>query len=188
MRFALAVGELLHATRWPLALVMAASLLAAGPGNNRPALAEFLVLSAAGTFVGASLGRLLARRADSAAAQSGNRNSRMHGLPILSFVPLWETRRQIEPRRLALVAMPVMLAAPMGVPAGHIAMALAAWIPLVYLQTAMRESGRTVAAIRRWIPLSALRPPQLQWYARRLVVSAWLACGVALWAGWQVLS
>jgi hypothetical protein len=188
VRSMLAAAGLMHATRWPAALLLAGSLLASGSGNNRAALVELLWLCAAAPVMGAALGRLLMRRPGGAAEEPRRRATRVHGLAVLSYVPLWETRRQVDPRQLALIAMPVLLAAPMGVVAGKVAMALAAWIPLAYAEAAMREAGRTVAAIRRWMPQSALQPLQLQWFVRRLVAVAWLAGGIALWAGWQVLA
>jgi hypothetical protein len=167
--------------------LLAGSLLAIGSRNDGAALMELLWLCAAATIMGAALGRLLLRRSG-AADEPRRRATRVHGLAVLSYVPLWETRRQLDPRRLALIAMPVLLAAPMGAVAGKVAMVLAVWIPLAYGEAAMREAGRTVAAIRRWMPLSALQPLQLQWFARRLVAVAWLAGGITLWAGWQVLA
>jgi len=176
----------LRALRMPAVFLLVCLLLAAGGGHPQD-LPELLIIPLAGSFFGMSFARLLVRRPDPAAdarlpAAPGR------GMAALSWVPLQEARRQLQPRRLSLLAIPVLLAAPMAAPAGDVALALLAWLPLVYLLTGMREAARVVAVLRSWLPASALRGLPLRWFAWRLVATAIAVCVLALWATRQVWS
>jgi len=184
-RFAFQVIRTLRALRWPAALVLAAALLAAGAGPHAEGFLELCGISVAATALGASMAGLLLRRSRDEVRTS--QASRSRGLAALSWVPLRETARQLDLRRISLLALPVMLAAPMGVPAGEVALALMAWLPLLYLVTAAREAGNTSGAIRRWLRTSRIQPMQLRWLVWKHVTLAWLGSGIALWVTWQAL-
>jgi hypothetical protein len=76
--------------------------------------------------------------------------SRVSGWTVLSRIPFQQTSRQLPARRVAFLAAPVMLAAPMGSLVQQIAGAIAAWVLLLYVSTWMREASRTVVALRSW--------------------------------------
>ena len=184
-RWLLVTLGILGSLRWPLALALASVLLVAGEESSRH-LQELLLMSLGGSLLGAALAAML-HRSREAAEGDGGVPARGRGLAALSWAPLQEAWRQMHLRRLALLSMPLLLAAPMGTPAGEVAAALAAWIPMLFLITSAREAARTVEVAGRWLPLNVLGSLHLRWWAWRYVAGTGAVCVFAAWAGWKVL-
>lgn len=175
----------LHVARWPVALAMAALILAWGDAQSTRSLAELVLLS----FFGLTCGALFAWNLGSPKVADGpvpSEHSRASGLAVLSSVPFRQASRQLNRRRVLLLTAPVMLAAPMGSLVQHIAAAMGAWVLLLYVSTWMREARRTVEALRKWLHRSGLAPWRLQWLVWRYVIPAALLSVAVLWFGWRV--
>jgi len=172
--------------RWPAGLAFAALILAWGDAQSTQGLVELLLLP----LLGGTCGALFAwnvmagsRVADDPASRA---TSRVSGWTMLSRIPFQQTSRRLPARRVAFLATPVMLAAPMGSLVQQIAGAIAAWVLLLYVSTWMREASRTVVTLRRWMPHSRLAPLRLYWLVWRYVILAALLSIAALWVGGRV--
>lgn len=178
----LLLARLLHAVRWPVGMVVAVTLLSLGGEGERTEFSELLVIASAALILGAVLAWALASGLRTASSSAVTGASRANGLAALSWAPLHEARRQLNLRRLALLAVPVMLLAPMGTPAQHVLQGILAWVPLLFLLGFIREAARNSAAIRRWLPLV---PARLHWWIWRHVALVTLLAISALAIAWR---
>jgi hypothetical protein len=183
---ALFLVRLVHAVRWPLGLALAALLLSVG-GASQAHLTELLLIVCFSILGGASLAWLLLSRRAAASGPSRSVGSSSRGLAVLSRVPLRETRRQLDLRRVSVLVVPLLLGAPMGTAVRQLLWALVVWVSLLYLGTWVREAIRTGQVIRAWLPRMQLPRMQLYWWVWRHVVLAALLCAAALWLGWRVM-
>ena len=181
------LARLLYAVRWPLGLALAAALLAAGSALAEAHLVEVLLIAGFALIGGASLAwLLLGRRVDTTVHSPITKVSRTCGLPALSWVPLRETSRLLDPRRLALLAVPVLLAAPMGSAAEEVLRVLAGWMVLLYVGNWLRQAAHTARVMQRWMPRMNSSARHLHWFIWRHVLLATLLGAAALWLGWRL--
>lgn len=174
------LAALLRAGRGPAVLSSAALLLGLG-SRNFTGMRELLLMAALACVAGGTLWWLLATRREpvarpvSATASTG-------GLASLSRIPLREAGRQFDMRRATLIAVPVMLAAPMGSTAGGVGMALAGWLPLTFVALCCREAATVHRVMHAWqghrVP--AWRLMMLVWrYVALLLALVLLAVGLS---------
>jgi hypothetical protein len=183
----LLLARLLRALRWPVALVLAAGLLSLGSPRAAAHLVEVLLFAGFAVLGGASLAwLLLSRRVATPGHEMSARFASRRGLPALSWVPLHETSRQFEPRRLALLGVPVLLLAPMGSAAQEVLRALAGWVVLLYISSWWRQALQAARAMHRWMPQAGHPARRLHWYLWRHVLLATLLGAAALWLGWRL--
>ncbi len=184
---ALFAVRLLGAVRWPVGVALAALLLSFGSPHAAAHLGEMLLVDGFALIGGASLAWLLLGHRQQAAAVAAYRQPpRGHGLSALSWVPLRETNRLLQPRRLALLAVPIMLLAPMGSAAQEVFRALLGWTILLYIANCWREATHTTRAMEKWLPDAGLRARRLHWYIWRHVMLATALGAAMLWLGWRV--
>jgi hypothetical protein len=180
------LARLLRALRWPLGLALAAALLSLGSPRAATHLVEVLLFAGFAVMGGASLAwLLLGRRVAGPGHAKTRRFSSSRGLPALSWVPLHETNRQLDPRRLALLGVPVLLLAPMGSAAQEVLRALGGWVVLLYISSWWRQAAQAARAMDQWMPRVGRRSSRLGWYIWRHVVLATLLGAAALWLGWR---
>jgi len=180
--------RLLGAVRWPAGLAIAALLLSARTRWSTESFHELLLIAGFAMVGGASLAWMLLARPRAKAGYSRRAASRNSGWSSLSWAPLHETRQQLNLRRLMLLAVPVMLAAPMATAAQEVLRGIAAWIVLFHVAVCLRQAARISTAMRLWIPRPRISLLQLHWYTWRYALLAAL-CGLAmLWLGWRVTS
>lgn len=172
-------ARLLHALRWPLGLLLASGILMLGAPAASHQMRELAAMVCMALLLGALIAWLMTAgpRASSSAAPAA---SRARGLAALSWVPFQETRRQLSVRRLSMLAMPVLLSAPMGARALQILLVLLALLPLVHLLGWYREGVRASAAIRRWLPFAPVRLHARLW--RHVLLATLLGAAAALLA------
>lgn len=160
--------------RWQAGIVFGAWLLAAGRPERQAQFAELSFIVLLGVTGGVLLGWVLTGQ--SAARTRPATAPRVSGLTALSLSPLLQTHRRLDLRRLAALAIPALLAAPMGATTGQVARMLATWIPLLYLGTCLREAANVSAAMRRWMPQA-----RLGWWIWRHALLAAAAIAALLW-------
>jgi hypothetical protein len=183
---ALFVLRLLHAARWSSGLALAVLLLSIDGGDSAAQVRELLSIDGFALLGGATFawvllsGRHVAPRKPVGGTATGS------GLSALSWVPLREAGRVLNQRRLAMLAIPVLLAAPMGSDAQQILRALVAWTVGLYVFNWMRQAGHATGTLHRWMPGMRVQPIRLKWYVWRYVLFASLAGAAALWLGWRV--
>jgi hypothetical protein len=181
------LARLLRALRWPVALALAAALLSLGSPRAAAHLVEALLFAGFAVIGGASLAwLLLSRRVATRDHEMSSGFSAHRGFSALSWVPLHETSRQFEPRRLALLGVPVLLLAPMGSAAQEVLRALVGWVVLLYISSWWRQAEQAARAMHRWMPLVGQPARRLHWYIWRHVLLATLLGAAALWLGWRI--
>jgi len=171
--------NLWRAACWPVRFALAGLLL--GVGVKGTGLAEWLLIALLAFAAGIVLARVQAP-SPSLASRRWSGTSRGAGLSALAAVPLRAAWRQLDLRRLLFLCIPILLAAPMGMPVYQIALGVAAWMPLVYLATCCREAGHVVTAMQRWLPFQQAR---LHWWVWRHVVLLIIAGAAAAWTLWH---
>ncbi|MEJ0100998.1 MAG: hypothetical protein WDO12_15350 [Pseudomonadota bacterium] len=185
---ALFAARLLGTVRWPAGLALAALLLSLGSPRAAAHLFEMLLVDAFALVGGASLAWLLLgqrRQAASTAEPASSQLSHRRGLSALSWVPLREANRLLQPRRLALLAVPVLLLAPMGTAAQEVLRAVLGWTLLMYVASWWRSAAQVTRALERWMPHATLGVQRMRWYIWRYVALATLIGAATLWFGWR---
>jgi hypothetical protein len=171
----------LLAARWPAGLALAGLLLACGTHAEPDAIAELMLMALFGIAAGAILVWTLRTRSTAAKRTSaGFLPGR--GMSTLSWVAFNEARTHFDLRRGLLLAIPCLLAVPLGALASDAARMLAVWLPMLFVLIACREAGRIQQSLRQWLRAT----PRMQ---LRLVWSVWrfIALGIAVTAALYVL-
>jgi hypothetical protein len=169
--------------RWPAGLAMAGVVLASGASAAPEQLAELLMMALLGLVPG-SLFAWAIRRSSSSVENRPGALRRARGMNALSWVALRETRERFHLRRMMILSIPVLLAAPMGALATDVMQLLALWIPLLFLATVCRETTRTQDSMQRWLRASGRMQLRLAWWAWRHIVLG-VAAAVALYLLWK---
>jgi hypothetical protein len=177
------LARLMSAMRWSFGLVLAASLLYLGSTRSPERLLEQLTIVFFAIVGGASFAWLLLGRSRTPQQSLLARTTRERGWKALSWVPLAETLRRLDPRRLALLAVPVLVGAPMAAEAQLVMRWLAAWVVMIYIANWIQEAIRTAFAMRVWMPRALPGKRRHYWYIWRYVVLATLMGIAALWVG-----
>ena len=185
---ALFVLRLLHAARWPFGLALAVLLLSIDSGDSSAQVKELLLIDGFALLGGATFAWVLLSGRHNAPRKPVAGTATGSGLSALSWVPLREAGRVLNQRRLAQLAIPVLLAAPMGSDAQQILRALLGWAVGLYVFNWMRHAHHAAGVLRRWMPGMRVQPIRLNWYVWRYVLFASLAGAAALWLGWRVTS
>ncbi len=183
---ALFVLRVLHAVRWALGLALAALLLWMGSRAGSAELEELLLIDGFAVLGGALFAWVLLGRNAAAPARPQVRTAAASGLAALSLVPLREARLHLHLRRLAALAIPVLLAATMGTDAQEVLRALVGWIGSLFVFNWMRQASHTTAVLRRWMPRMRMSRTRLNWFVWRYVLGAAVLGGIVLWLGWRV--
>jgi hypothetical protein len=173
-RVALLLLRLAGMLRWPAGILIAASLLAIGQPQLHQVFVQLLLIVLSGVAGGIAFGWVLMGQRD---VRSRNpRPPPATGLTALSLAPLFATHRSLNLKRLSALLIPALLSAPMGATIDLVARMLAAWLPLLYLGTCLREAGNISRAMRQWLPQA-----RLGWWVWRHVLLAVAATGALLW-------
>jgi hypothetical protein len=178
-------ARFLHAVRWPLGLALATLLLKPASRDDAGHIMELLVLAAVSLVCGAMLAWLLLNRKPTSVKPEPAAASTLPASWALSLAPLRETQRILDMRRIALLAVPLLLAAPMGTPAQQVLRALAIWVPLLFIASWSGQAVRIVRALRACLPRRAHQSLRLYWQVGRVVLMVALVGGLALWFGWR---
>ncbi len=183
---ALFLTRVIRALRWPVGLALAAALLSLGSEEHSARTIELQVIALSALVGGAALAWLLLGNSREAARAAPAAAARGQGLSVLSGVALSQTRRRLNLRRLSLLTVPVLLAAPMSAQAQEVLRMLGAWLVLIFLMTWVRQATLAGAAMRRWMPRMQMSSWHLTWVIWSRVVVGALLCVVVLWLGWRV--
>ncbi len=173
----------LRLVRWPAGLTFVAMLLSGGTSSGARAEAELLLMAAIALATGLAL--VWAMRQHRAGTQRASTTSprRARGMAALSWAAWHETRDRFSLRHMASLAVPVLLAAPMGVMAGNVAAMLMAYLPVVFLVAVCQESRRVQVATRHWLATAPMPPRVLTFHIWRHVLLS-LALVAAAYGGW----
>lgn len=164
----------LPAVRWPAGLAIAGLLLAHSAHAEADAVTELMLMAFFGIAAGVLLvWTLRTRSATTSRASAGFLPGR--GMGTLSWVAFNEARAHFDLRRTLLLAIPAMLAAPMGALASDAARMVAVWLPLLFVVIVGREASRIQHSLQRWLRATSRVQLQLIWAVWR-----YIAVGVAL--------
>lgn len=183
---ALFVLRLLLATRWPVGLALAVLLLSFDSSDSSAQVKELLLIDGFALLGGTLFAWVLLGLGRASPVGRTAAPARASGLATLSWVPLREANRHLNSRRLAVLAIPVLLAATMGSDAQQVVRALAGWIGSLYAFNWMRQASHTADVLHRWMPRMRLSWLRLNWFVWRYVLCAALLGAAALWLGWRV--
>jgi hypothetical protein len=172
----------LYVVRWPAGLVIAASLLASGAASSPESLSELRMMALLGLVCGSAFAWAMQRPATP--KQRPAKIHRLHGVAALSWIALRDARERFDLRRAALLAVPALLAAPLGAPAGEVVKMLALWLPFLFVLIVMREATHVHGALRRWLSGTLKSGMWLTWWVWRyivLAVAVLVSVGILWW-------
>lgn len=175
--------------RWPGGLALGTTLLSAGAGPGHRAAGELYVMAALALLAGALI--IWMRGQKDRAGRPASRGPRLaRGRAALSWAALHEARDGLDARRVALLLVPVMLAAPMNAQAGDVFRAMMLVVVAALVVTVCRECVRIQRSLEEWLRHAAWARGRIAFFVWRhavvgLVVGAsllmlWLAEGKAL--------
>jgi hypothetical protein len=172
----------LFVVRWPAGLAIAASVLSSGNSSPPESLAEMLLMALLGFVCGSCFAWAMQRPAPSQQQPAGIH--RLHGVHALSWVAIRDARDRFDLRRAMVLAVPALLAAPLGAPAGLVAKMLALWLPLLFVLIVCREAAQVHGVLRRWLGVTLQSKLWLSYWVWRLValgVAAIVMIGILWW-------
>jgi hypothetical protein len=169
------------ASTWPLAVLLASVILGFANPAARSSLNETLSLMAVGILIGALGARIFHSTPHSAQDKPAwHRVGR--GFTHLSWAPFRKTLDEFNPRRLALLIIPVLLAAPMGVAAADVIVAAVVWVGAMYCLMLIRSAINVMTQTRRWISPFQLTSAPLRRYTLQYTVAFLVCVGLAITA------
>jgi hypothetical protein len=173
----------LVAIRWPAGLVLATLLLASGTTPEPGAVGELVLMASLALIVGGAV--IWAFRHSGTETQNRPATSprTTQGMAALSWVPLLESRERFDLRRMTILSVPILLAAPAGVLAIEVAGALAIFLPAMFIVVVCQECVRTQACLHRWLPTFARSRVKTAYWVWRYVAPgiAALMLAIAFW-------
>lgn len=172
----------LRMARWPAGLALGSSILAARATEQPEELFELCLMALLGLISGTCLMWAMAG-AKSESRMQGKRARRGRGLSALSWAPLHEARDRFELRRISVLAIPALLAAPVGALAVDAAKLLTVWLLLLAVSMVHREARNIQSALHSWLRVSGRIRFTLALRVWRYVVAGLIAI-VALFLLW----
>jgi hypothetical protein len=136
--------------RWPGGLVLGTALLSVGAGPGRRAAGELYLMAALALVAGAMFMWMRGQR-DRAGRRGSGAPRLARGRAALSWAPLHEARDGLDARRVALLLVPVMLAAPMNAQAGEVLRAMMLVVVAAFVVTVCRECFRIQNSLEAWL-------------------------------------
>lgn len=173
----------LFVARWPAGFAIAASLLASNTSLPPGSLAETLVMALLGFVGGSSFAWAMQKRADPSPLHLP-KAARLQGVAAISWLAIRDARERFDLRRASLLAIPALLAAPLGAPAGEVVKMLALWLPFLFVLIVLREATQVHAALRRWLSRTLRSRLWLTYWVWRYIVlgvAALVTLGILWW-------
>lgn len=174
--------EWLMVARWPFGLAIAGMLLTIGASSFGRGEETELWMMAALALITALLVLWIRQGAgarDRSVASARVRRAR--GLAALSWAGIHEAADRLHLRRLAMLCMPILLAAPMGADAAQVAGLVAWFLGAVFIAQVLGECLRIQTDVQRWLPGAAMSPLALGVRVWRIVALGVLVLLTAWW-------
>lgn len=167
--------------RWPLGLATATALLCiGGPAWTTGEAQQLLVMSVFGVLVGLMI---LWITVDQRRGARFNGPRRARALNALSWAAFHETVARLDSRRVALLAVPAMLAAPLDADVRSVLSLFLLYFPFVFLAMLCIECLRIQSTMHRFMPAGRLTAVQWTYWIWRHV-AVMLAVVIAAWVVW----
>ena len=135
--------------RWPAGFAMFVTLLASGYSYPPALVAELLLMAVIGLIAGSSIAWTLHGQASQKPRPV--ETHQLQGVTALSRVSLREAGERFNLRRAMILAIPALLAAPLGAPAVQVAGMVAIWLPLLFAVIVCRETAQVHRMIFLWL-------------------------------------
>lgn len=169
--------------RWPGGLVLGTTLLSLGAGPGHRAAGE-LYLMAGLALLGGALFIWIRGQRDRAGRPVSRGPRLVRGRAALSWAALHEARDGLDARRLALLLVPVMLAAPMNAQAGEVIRAMVLVVVAAFVVTVCRECIRIQSSLGEWLGRAAWARGRIAFFVWRHVIAG-LVVGASLLVLWM---
>jgi hypothetical protein len=148
---------------WPVAVLLGITVLGVGMEGARADVSEILFLAGFGTLAGGLLSLILAGKRTTRTDKPYPFSASVHGLGHLSWQPVVKLLDSFDLRRMMLVSIPVLLAAPLGALAVDVAKVLVVWLIGVALVMLVTSVFSVVSDTRHWLPPQLLPGTALAW-------------------------
>ena len=174
----------LLAARWPAGLALATALLSARAVAGQRATGELYLMAALALLAGVLFIWMRWQRGREGRPGSG-RPRLARGTAALSWAPIHEARDRLDSRRVGLLLVPVLLAAPMNAQVGRVFSTLLLVIAAAFVVTVCRECSRVHSSLTAWLAAAA-------WTRARIALLVWrhvlagLVVVASLWLLWMV--
>lgn len=177
--------RVIAAARWGWGLALGAALLwiRLRGTSTADAITELWVMSALALVAGWGLAWLVGNPASRVVHAAGTRRAR--GLAALSWAPLHEARSRLALRRLPVLVVPALLAAPAGAQFRQAMEVLLVFVAVLVLATLGSEARHVQAVASRWLRDSRLPRYRIAFWTWRHVATGALAVAL-LWMFWPM--
>lgn len=165
--------------RWPAGLAIAAALLRPGLSGHEAgsATGELWVMGALALAGGWGVAWLVGSPSARIAHATGVRRAR--GLAALSWAPVHEARSRLALRRLPLLVMPALLAAPLGAQFRQAMEVVVVFLAALIVAVGSREAWRVQSITRGWLRDTAMPAHRIAFWTWRHIVVGLVALAAA---------
>jgi hypothetical protein len=171
----------LQALMWPFGILAAVAIL--GLGNSSKNLPEIYLMFGLGALLGSIATYIFSNRRFVDIRVMPLWPSLGQGMTQLSWAPLRQLADVVQPRQLSRLAIPAMLAAPMGASATDVAAIFAVLFPVICCEVLVRATATVAADGRRWLPSRQLSAATLAHFSMRYVAVFFACSGLLVSAG-----
>jgi hypothetical protein len=167
--------------RWPAGLTLAAALLSVGANAPSAQFSELLLMAMLGLAVGSCFAWTMQRQSASPAHRPVHPR-RTRGMASLSWVAWHETRERFSLQRVTVLAIPALLAAPLGAMFSDAAKPLLIWLPLLFCVALCQSAMSTQITLQQWLQATGQNRLHLIWWIwRYLALGIFMIAGLGLW-------